>query len=87
MARRFDNQVAFIGMGGLDSTDSIKGFVDGFGLEFPNTVSESGTLWARFGILAQAEWLFVNQDGTSWIVPLDLDAAQLEEQVRKLLAS
>jgi len=74
-------------MGGLDSTESIESFVDGFGLPFANTVSESGALWARFGILAQAEWLFVNQDGTSWIVPLDLDAAQLEEQLHRLLAS
>jgi hypothetical protein len=87
VARRFDGKVAFIGMGGLDSSGSIQGFVDEFGLAFPNTVSESGALWARFGILAQAEWLFVNQDGSSWIVPLDLDAAQLEEQVHKLVAS
>jgi hypothetical protein len=79
--------VDFIGMGGLDSTGAIKEFVDGFGLPFPNTVSENGTLWARFGIFAQAEWLFVNDDGTSWIVPLDLDAADLEVQVRRLLAT
>ncbi|HEV8565274.1 MAG TPA: hypothetical protein VGR41_10180 [Actinomycetota bacterium] len=74
-------------MGGLDSAGSIQGFVDTFRLPFPNTVSEDGALWARFGILAQGEWVFVNQDGTSWIVPLDLDADHLEEQVRKLLAS
>jgi hypothetical protein len=79
--------VQFVGMGGLGSTASVEKFVDEFQLPFPNTVSEDGTLWARFGILAQAEWLFVNQDGASWIVPLDLDAPQLEEQIQRLRAS
>ena len=74
-------------MGGLASSGSIEGFVEEFHLPFPNTVSENGTLWARFGVFAQAEWLFVNQDGTSWIVPYDLDAAGLAEQLRRLRAS
>ena len=74
-------------MGGLASSGSIQSFVDAFGLPFPNTVSEDGSLWARFGVVGQAEWVFVNQDGTAQIVPYDLDARQLENQVTKLLES
>jgi hypothetical protein len=74
-------------MGGFASSGSIAGFVSEFHLPFPNTVSEDGTFWARFGIFAQAEWLFVNQDGTTWIVPYDLDGPGLTEQLRKLRAS
>lgn len=74
-------------MAGLDSPDRMQAFVDEFGLPFPQTVSEDGTLWARFGILGQGEWVFVDPSGTSTLVPEDLGAEDLRMQLDLLLAS
>ena len=73
-------------MCGLASEGAIQGFVDTFALPFPNTVSEDGSLWARFGVVAQGEWIFVSRDGTARTVPYDLDQVHLEEEVGKLLS-
>lgn len=86
VARRYGERVAFVSMAGLGSRDAMQGFVDEFGLGFPTTVSESGSLWARFGVIAQGEWLFVDAGGQTRLVPYDLDTAELAAQIRTLLS-
>ena len=39
-----------IGMAGLADPGAMQGFVDTFGIDFPNTVSEDGRLWATDGV-------------------------------------
>ena len=74
-------------MSGLDSTVPMQQFVDRFGLPFPSTVSEDGTLWARFGIQLQGAWVFVNDDGKSQVVPYDLYEDDLEKMIQALIAA
>lgn len=90
MARRYierhGDELAIVGMAGLDSPDAMRAFVEGFGLPFDSTVSEDGRLWARFGIPAQGAWYFLNDDGEGEAVPYDLYADELETALDDLLA-
>lgn len=79
-------ELAIVGMAGLDSEEAMQGFVDGYGLPFPNTVSGDGTLWARFSIPVQGAWYFLNDDGAGEPVPMDLTGPQLAERLDALLA-
>lgn len=74
-------------MGGLAGQGDMQRFVDEFGLPFPQTVSEDGRLWSRFGVLGQAEWLFVARDGSTTLVPHDLTGEELTEQLDELFGA
>ncbi len=69
-------------MAGLAGQGDMQAFVDEFALPFPQTASEDGRLWARFGVLGQAEWLFVDRTGEVTLVPHDLGADELTAQLR-----
>jgi hypothetical protein len=73
-------------MAGHDSLDAMRSFVNEYGITFPQVVSEDGTLWARFGVFGTGQWLFLDDDGSSEIVPYDLDGEQLAERLDALLA-
>lgn len=79
--------VAFLGMAGLANTGDMQGFVDAFDLPFPQTVSEDGRLWSRFGVLGQAEWLFVDRDGSTTLIPHDLTGDELTAQLDELFGT
>jgi hypothetical protein len=85
-AERHGEELAIVGMAGLDAEDAMQGFVDDYGLPFPNTVSPDGRLWARFSIPVQGAWYFLDEDGEGTPVPTDLDAAALTERLEALLA-
>jgi hypothetical protein len=91
VARQYLNKEAdrlwVIGMAGLDQRDAMRAFVDTYGLTFfPQTVSEDGSLWPRFGVPFQGTWYFLNQDGHGEVVPYDLEADQLAARLDRLLA-
>ena len=79
--------MTFLGMAGLASQGDMQGFVDEFGLTFPQTVSEDGRLWARFGVLGQAEWVFVDRTGKVTLVPQDLGAGELKAQLHDVFGT
>ena len=55
----------FIGIAGQDSTESIRAFVDDFGLDgFEHIADERSEIWNAFGISAQPAYVFINDDGT-----------------------
>lgn len=74
-------------MAGLAGEGDMQSFVDEFGLPFPQTVSDDGRLWSRFGVLGQAEWLFVTRDGSSTLVPHDLTGDELSAQLDELFGA
>ena len=66
MVRRYGDEIRFVGMAGRGDEASIRDFVERHGLEAMDTVvDESGDLWARFGVLGQPAWVFVDDDGDS----------------------
>jgi hypothetical protein len=72
---------------GNDSTDAMQAFVDEHGLAFPQAVTEDGSRWARFGVAYQPAWVFVDDWGTSTLVPYDPPRAELERTLDDLIAS
>ena len=73
-------------MPGNDSTDAMQAFVDGFGLEFPQAVTEDGSLWATFGVAYQPAWVFVDDGGETTLVPYELPREELERTLDELIA-
>jgi hypothetical protein len=65
----------------------MQGFVDEFDLGFPQAITEDGSLWASFGVAYQPAWIFVNDDGSSTVVPKSLEPAELERTLDDLLAT
>ena len=82
---RHGDELAVIGMAGLDSPDAMRAFVDEFGITFPNAVSEDGSLWPRFDIGLQGAWFFLNDDGRGEAIPYDLSGEQLADALDQLL--
>lgn len=68
-------------MAGLAHPDAMRGFVDNFGLDFPQAISVDGRLWARFGVPAQPAWVFIDDGGQ---VDTYLDELPREELVQIL---
>ena len=73
-------------MAGLSDAGSMQSFVARFDITFPNTVSEDGRLWARFGIPVQGAWYLLNDDGTGEPIPYDLTGEELAAALDDLLA-
>jgi hypothetical protein len=85
-ADRAGDDLAIVGMAGLDRREAMRAFADEFALPFPQAVSEDGSLWPRFDIGLQGAWYFLNDDGTGETVPYDLTGPELAERLDTLLA-
>lgn len=75
-------------MAGRDSVPPMRGFVDQYGLEFfPHTVSEDGSLWARFGVGGQPAWIFIDDSGGYETFFGSMDEASLTQTLDELIAT
>lgn len=76
-----------MGVPGNDSARNMQAFVDRFGLEFPQAVTEDGSLWADFGVAYQPAWVFVEDSGETTVVPTELPRDELERILDELIDS
>ncbi|HVF08662.1 MAG TPA: hypothetical protein VNC60_08805 [Actinomycetota bacterium] len=74
-------------MPGNDSAENMQAFVDEYGLGFQQAVTESGSLWAHFGVAYQPAWVFVDDSGETTVVPYELGRDDLEATLDELIAS
>lgn len=64
MARRYGQEIGFVGVAAHDTVEAMAGFVDGFGLgSFPHLADPEAKIWARFGVPYQPAWVFVSSTG------------------------
>ena len=75
-----------MGVPGNDSREAMQGFVDEYGLGFIQAVTEDGSLWSHFGVAYQPAWVFVDDDGTTSLVPYELPRTELEATLDRLVA-
>lgn len=65
----------------------MRSFIDRHGLDgFDHLVDDDGALWARFGIVSQPAWVFVDDDGTAKKVQGALGADGLRAEIERLTA-
>lgn len=63
----------------------MRSFIDRHDLGgFDHLVDDDGALWARFGIVSQPAWVFVDDDGTSRKVQGSLGADGLRAEIARL---
>ena len=64
MARRYEQEIRFVGVAALDTVEAMEGFVDGFALtSFPHIADPDAEVWSRFGVPYQPAWVFVTSNG------------------------
>lgn len=88
MVRRYQDEVRFVGMAGRGGTADIQAFVDRHGLRaMLTTIDETGELWARFGVLGQPAWVFIDDTGAHDVHQSVLSEDELERVLDDLIAS
>ena len=88
VARRYDGEVQFVGLGSQDSVEELEGFVDQYGLgSFPHAEDESGGLRAKLGVVGQPTWIFVDAAGKADKVYGELGEAGLVRKLDALVAA
>ena len=88
VARRYEDEVAFVGLGSRDSVSALEGFVEKYDLDsFPHAEDESGGLRAKLGVVGQPTWIFVDAEGRAEKVYGELGEAGLVRKLDALVAS
>ncbi len=87
IAQSFHGDVRFLGVPGLGAVDEMKQFVQDTGTgELTHLVDDDGSLWARFGVIAQPAFAFVSADGEVEVVNGSLPPDDLIEAAHGLAA-
>jgi thiol-disulfide isomerase/thioredoxin len=77
--------VEIIGVGALGPLFDAEAFVEFNELQgVRHLFDEEADVWAKFGVLAQPAFAFINSDGTYSIAPGIMDAEQIVERAREL---
>ncbi|MFQ5557523.1 MAG: hypothetical protein ACE5GB_08475 [Acidimicrobiales bacterium] len=60
----YGDRVTIVGIAGRDSSEAMQAFIDDLGVGDIDHIDDSeGAIWARFGVIGQPAWIFVNDDG------------------------
>lgn len=87
VAEEFEGRVTFIGVGGRGPIDDMRAFVEETDTEgFTHLADEEGSVWTRFGIVAQPSFVFVAADGRAESFAGSLTADALRNVANGLLA-
>ena len=88
VAAEFKGKVTFIGIAGLGSVPDMQAFVSETSTGgFTHLADVDGTLWSRFGVVAQPSFVFVTPDGQSQEFTGGLGADDLSTVASKLLTA
>jgi hypothetical protein len=78
--------VTFLGLPAYDSAEAMRAFVEEFDLPFPQGIDADGDLWTRFGVLGTGSWVLVTADGSTTLIPTDLDEQELTAALQEAFA-
>ncbi len=84
LAARYSGKVNVVGVAGLDKLPAMREFVTRTKVSgFINLADESGTVWRRFGITAQATYVLLDASGQV-VYTAYLDDNQLADRLAQL---
>jgi hypothetical protein len=87
VAAEYEDRVTFLGVPGRGAVADMKEFVADTGTgDFTHVVDDDGSLWQRFGVVAQPAFAFVASDGSVQTFGGSMDAESLREAADALLA-
>lgn len=87
VAESLQGDVRFLGVPGLGEVGEMQQFVQDTGTgELTHLVDDDGSLWARFGVIAQPAFAFVSADGEIEVVNGSLPADDLIDAAQALTA-
>lgn len=87
VAAQYSGKITVVGVPGRGSRDALLDFVQDTGTgDLIHLVDSDGSLWQRFGVVAQPAFAFVD-DGTVWLFPGSLDEQELRRVAERLLTS
>lgn len=85
VAQEFKDEVTLLGVPGLGKVDAMLAFVSDTGTGgFRHVVDADGSLWSKFGVVAQPAFVIVDSSGKAKTVSGSLDAEQLRETLTVL---
>ncbi|MDK3256730.1 TlpA family protein disulfide reductase [Blastococcus capsensis] len=85
VAAEYAGRVEVLGVAGRGDLEAMRAFVDETGTGgFRHLVDEDGSLWQRFGVIAQPAFVFVAGDGTTESFLGSLGGDQLRAMVEEL---
>ena len=86
VAADLDGQVRFLGVPGIGAEKDMRAFVQDTGTGgFVHVVDSDGSLWQRFGVIAQPAFAFVAPDGSVQVFAGALGANALRERAESLV--
>lgn len=86
VAAEFGGRVRFLGVPGIGQEKDMRAFVKDTGIGgFDQLVDSDGSLWKRFGVVAQPAFAFVAPDGSVKVVAGALDGDALRERAQSLV--
>ncbi len=82
------DDIAFLGMAGLDDTGPMLDFVDRNGLTgFPHVYDADGSIWQAFGTITRSAFIFLDDDGTTTRTEYGVYSVdEVSEAIDRLLA-
>lgn len=80
--------VTFVGVAGLGEVDEMQAFVDDYGVEaFEHLTDLDGALWQKFGVVQQPAYAFIDDSGTVEVVRGEIGADGIADGVAGLTAN
>lgn len=75
-------------MAGRDDTGPMEAFVADYGVgAFPHIADVNGDVWARYGVLGQPAFAFIDDDGSDEVYLGALGADGLADRIDALLST
>lgn len=86
VAAELEGQVRFLGVPGIGQEKDMRAFVQDTGTGgFDHLVDSDGSLWQRFGVVAQPAFAFVAPDGSVQVFAGALGGGALRERAQSLV--
>ncbi len=87
VAAEYEGRVTFLGVPGRGDVGAMKEFVSQTGTSgFDHVADLDGSLWQRFGVVAQPSFVFVDSAGKASFFGGSLDADSLRQMIQPLVA-
>lgn len=86
IAEEFEGKVTFVGVAGLGDVADMQEFVSSTGISgFPHLEDDDGSIWAKFGVVSQPSFAFVDASGEVEVFGGALGPEELRLRTQRIL--